>query len=55
VPWVVRGNARFQRGDFRGATSDLERFLELAPEDPKAPAVRNLLADARKRVAPAGR
>ncbi len=45
----IRGFARAKTGDAPGAIGDLERFLEVAPDDPKAPAVRDRLAELKPR------
>jgi hypothetical protein len=43
--WGNGGVARSQKGDLDGAIADYERFLELAPADPQAPAFRQALAN----------
>jgi tetratricopeptide (TPR) repeat protein len=50
VAYAQRGQFRFDRGDRAGAAADLERYLELAPADPAAPQMRELLARARERA-----
>jgi regulator of sirC expression with transglutaminase-like and TPR domain len=40
LPWAIRGAARSDKGNLEEAIADLERFLELAPQDPQAPEVR---------------
>ena len=47
-PLLVRGNARAILGDVAGAVADDARFLELAPDDAMAPAVRQGLAELRR-------
>jgi len=53
--WNNRGAAREEKGDLGGAIADLERFLELAPDDPGAPDVRDKLAELKAKRPPSPR
>ena len=47
--WSKIGTLKYGIGDFSGAVTALERYLELAPDSENAEAVRQLLTDAKSR------
>ena len=53
-PYCMRGYLRRTLGDPKGALADFERFLELAPNDPQAPAARSAAAEIRAGKGPGG-